>query len=59
MAVSNFKELKEHIGHDVEVASYVVGNGIANVAIECNECGMVLLDFDNPKWIDLQTDSKL
>ncbi len=48
MAVSNFKELKQHIGHEVEVVSYNNEyQAIENVAIECNDCSEVLLDYDN------------
>ena len=47
MAVHDFDTLYEHLGHEVEVVCY--GNkeiGIVNVAIECTDCGMVLLDYD-------------
>ena len=48
MSSSHFEELSWHIGHDVEVVSYGRGGHIYNVAVECNECGTVLLSFDNP-----------
>jgi len=43
MSVNSFEELEEHVGHHVEVVTYGVD---ANVAIECEDCGEVLLDFD-------------
>ena len=42
MSASNFKELKQHIGHDI----VCVGYGNCNVAIECETCCEVLLDYD-------------
>ena len=44
MSVSNFEELKIHVGHKVVVVTY--GNPPVNVAIECEDCYEVLLDFD-------------
>ena len=49
MSSSNFEELSWHVGHDVEVVKYEKAGHIFNIAIECNDCGTVLLDFDNPK----------
>ena len=49
MSSSNFEELSWHIGHDMEVVSYSKNGHLYNIAIECNDCGTVLLDFDNPK----------
>jgi len=54
MSSSNFEELSWHIGHDVEVVSYGKGGYIYNIAIECNDCGTVLLDFENPKNVYLE-----
>ena len=63
MAANDFDELSWHIGHDVEVVKYQDGKGghIYNIAIECNYCGIVLLDFENPKnaYQHLQTKMKL
>lgn len=48
MSVINFKELKRHIGHDIECVYYGESKEEAqNVAIECNDCNEVLMDFDN------------
>jgi len=44
MAVSNYKELSAHWGHDIHVVIYAID---ANAAIECLDCNEVLLDFDN------------
>ncbi len=47
MTRTNFKELKNHIGHNIVCVSY--GNPIQNVAIECENCNEVLLDYDKSK----------
>lgn len=44
---NGFKDLRVHIGHEIECVSYG-DSEVWNVAIECVTCGMVLLDFDNP-----------
>lgn len=58
MAAHSFDDLKVHIGHDVNVVEYQLvplfqNNGrygvVWNVAVECDECGEVLLDFDRPE----------
>ena len=50
MAVSTFNELKDHVGHHLDVTTYgTPDGGIYNVAIECMDCNCVLLDFDNEK----------
>lgn len=43
MSVQNYNDLAEHYGHSLTVALYGEGD---NVAIECEECYDVLLDFD-------------
>jgi hypothetical protein len=43
MSVQTYNDLADHFGHTVSVAMY--GEG-ANVAIECEDCYEVLLDFD-------------
>jgi len=45
MGVSNFEELRKHIGHKIVCVCY--GNPPQNTAIECETCNEVLLDFDN------------
>lgn len=44
MSVINYKELKAHKGHHIVVVTY--GEEEENVAIECEDCYEVLLDFD-------------
>ena len=50
MAVSNYTDLRHHIGHEIECvcysAEYEYENYPENVSIECLTCGMVLLSFD-------------
>ena len=41
-----YEGISEHLGHELEVASYAGGE---NVAIECVTCGSVLLDVDAPE----------
>ncbi len=61
MSASNFEELSWHVGHDVEVVRYEKGGHVYNISVECNDCGTVLLDFDNPKngYQHLQPELKL
>jgi hypothetical protein len=48
MAASRFGELLAHVGHDVSVVTTVRHKkDIWNVAIECEDCSTVLLDFDH------------
>lgn len=44
MSAINYEDLKEHIGHKIVCVSY--GKSIENVAIECETCNEVLLDYD-------------
>lgn len=47
MAVQNYDELREHIGHKVVVVCYGEKNAEPeNVAIECETCDEVLIDYD-------------
>lgn len=48
MSSRNFEELSWHVGHDVEVVTYRRGGHVYNIAIECNDCGTVLMSFGNP-----------
>jgi hypothetical protein len=48
--IHNFNELREHIGHDISCVCYGRDNEEpVNVALECETCGCVLLDYDNPE----------
>lgn len=45
-----YHELRHHIGHRIVIVGY--GNPEeppVNVAIECESCGEVILDFDCPE----------
>ena len=50
----NYKELKRHIGHNIACAGYALkdeqtGKRLTeyqNIAIECDDCNEVLIDFD-------------
>lgn len=45
MSVNSFHELLAHVGHEIVVVSY--GQQVpVNVAVECETCDTVLLDFD-------------
>jgi len=61
MSASNFEELSWHVGHDVEIVKYERKGHVYNIAIECNDCGTVLLDCENPKngYQRLQPELKL
>lgn len=48
MSAYNFETLLDHVGHRVEVVTYEDEQAVFNVAIECTDCNMVLLDYDNP-----------
>ena len=51
MKINEFEELTWHIGHEVEIVSYGRNGTIYNVSVECIDCGMVLMSFDNPKTV--------
>ena len=47
-----FNELKQHVGHKIVCVTYGDTEDPANVAIECESCHSVLVDYDSPKWSD-------
>lgn len=48
MSVQNYGDLIAHYGHDIAVARYTTQTGATQaVAIECNDCNEVLLDYDS------------
>lgn len=49
MSAFNYESLKRHVGHKIACVSY--GNG-ANVAVECEDCHEVLLDYDEHEEVD-------
>ena len=47
MAVSNYEELQEHIGHKIVCVCYgKEREPPINVAVECETCNEVILDYD-------------
>jgi hypothetical protein len=46
VSATTFEELKAHVGHKLECVTY--GNPPDNVAVECLDCSMVIVDFDSP-----------
>ena len=54
MAASSYEDLKFHIGHEIVCVGYGAHGDSAtpgatywdNVALECESCGTVLMDFD-------------
>lgn len=56
MSAQTYEELRRHVGHDVTVVCYAPGylyeGDPANVAVECNTCGEVLVDFDHPDSVE-------
>lgn len=38
--------LKQHIGHQVEIASYGDGECLCDVCLECIDCGEIILDAE-------------
>jgi hypothetical protein len=41
-----YDRIESHIGHSLEAVSYASGE---NVAVECEECGSVVFDYDRPE----------
>ena len=59
MSAANFDDLIAHVGHDIVCVTYGQHPGeaeltpelsnnkfVVNVAIECNDCGCVIVDYD-------------
>ena len=47
---SGYKDLLFHVGHTLNVVGYgPYGEDPVNVAIECEDCGEVLVEFDAPE----------
>jgi hypothetical protein len=53
MAVHDYEQLKQHVGHEIHVvhygSDYEYEGDLANAAVECWTCHEVLLDFDKEK----------
>jgi len=46
MAVTCYEDLLRHVGHRIECVTYAGGE---NVALECEDCYEVLIDFNREK----------
>ena len=46
MSVNSFKELEQHVGHNIVCIYYGRKGEEQNVSLECEDCNEVLLDFD-------------
>jgi len=49
---NGYRDLLNHVGHEIELAVYGDLEEPHNVAIECMTCGCVLIDFDHPEIVD-------
>ena len=52
---NGYAELRHHIGHEIECVCYAgasTNQAPQNVALECVDCGLVLIDFDQPELED-------
>lgn len=47
MSAFNFETLLAHVGHKIEVISYGKGEVVFIVAIACESCNEILLEYDN------------
>ena len=53
--MNGYNDLREHIGHAVEVVCYgLPDQDPHNVAIECVDCSLVLLDYDHPDLVETE-----
>ncbi len=48
MSVDNYHELLAHVGHDIKCVIYGEPGDPQNVAIECETCSTVLIDYNRP-----------
>lgn len=49
MGVTGYHDLRTHIGHKIVCVCYGKDNEDPyNVSVECDDCGLVLLDYDHP-----------
>jgi hypothetical protein len=58
MGAHNYDDLRSHIGHRIVCVGYCAEeptpeayDGPDNVAVECEDCGVVLLDFDKQEEV--------
>lgn len=43
-----WEKLREHLGHNVVIVGYGDDEDLHNLAIECENCGAVIVDCNNP-----------
>jgi len=55
---NGFAELQQHDGHNIVCVGYGGDGDTWNMAIECETCGCVLLDFDNPQVEEPTTEQR-
>lgn len=46
MSAIGFEDLSRHVGHNVQVFMYGVLKNLRNVAVECQDCFEIIMDFD-------------
>jgi len=44
----SYEKLREHLGHEVVIARYGTDSQEYNIALECEECYEVIVDYDTP-----------
>ena len=58
MGAHSFEDLKRHVGHEIHCVAYgpehEYEGDLANVAVECETCNEVLMDFDRPEGKEAQ-----
>jgi len=48
MGVYDYQSLRAHYGHRIVCAGYGTAPNFDNIALECETCGEVLVDFNHP-----------
>ena len=47
-----FEKIIQHVGHNLEAVTYGNSDLVMNAAIECLDCGEVVVDEDSPAITD-------
>src|SRR3990172_2421133 len=58
MAIYSFDEMREHSGHEIEVAVYGEPHPI-NVTIECMSCNRILVSLDPSQHLAIEEDPNI
>ena len=59
MSATDFNDLIRHAEHSITIATYYdLHLNTVNVAIECEECSEVLMDYDNPEFVSEEEDTR-